>query len=43
MVLQLILVDILLIDRIFSKQLVKYPRILSVKPSNEVYLLKHGR
>ena len=46
MVLQIILVDILLIVRIFPRscgarknttQLVKYPRVLSVKPSNKVY------
>ena len=49
MVLQ-ILADILLIARIFpcpcgtwinTTQLLKYPRILSVKPSNKVYLLFH--
>ena len=48
MVLQIILADILLIARIFhgpcgarknTMQLVKYPRVLSVKPSNKVYLL----
>ena len=48
MVLQIILADILLIARIFplpwgawrnTTQLVKYPRVLSVKPSNKVYLL----
>ena len=47
MVLQIILADILLIARIFPRpcgalknttQLVKYPRVLSVKPSNKVYL-----
>ena len=47
MVLQIILADILLIARIFpypcgarkkTTQLVKYPRVLSVKPSNKVYL-----
>ena len=46
MVLQIILADILLVARIFhrpcgarknTKQLVKYPRVLSVKPSNKVY------
>ena len=48
MVLQIILADILLIARIFPRpcgarknttQLVKYPRVLSVKPSNKVYFL----
>ena len=48
MVLQTILADILLIARIFPRpfgarknttQLVKYPRVLSVKPSNIVYVL----
>ena len=48
MVLQIILADILLIARIFPRpcgarkkttQLLKYPRVLSVKPSNKVYLL----
>ena len=48
MVLQIILADILLVVRIFPRpcrarknttQLVKYPRVLSVKPSNKVYLL----
>ena len=47
MVLQIILADILLVARIFpgscgarknTTQLVKYPRVLSVKPSNKVYL-----
>ena len=47
MVLQIILADILLVARIFPRpcgarknttQLVKYPRVLSVKPSNKVYL-----
>ena len=47
MVLQIILADILLIARIFPRpcgarknttQLVKYPRVLSVKPSNKVYI-----
>ena len=50
MVLQIILVDILLVARIFPRpcgarknttQLVKYPLVLSVKPSNKVYLLTH--
>ena len=50
MVLQIILADILLVARIFpspppppplSTQLVKYPRVLSVKPSNKGYLLFH--
>ena len=50
MVLQIILADILLVARIFPRpcgarknttQLVKYPRVLSVKPSNKVYLLFH--
>ena len=49
MVLQIILADILLIARIFphpsgarknTMQLVKYPRVLSVKPSNKVYLFQ---
>ena len=49
MVLQIILVDILLVARIFPRpcgarknttQLVKYPRVLSVKPSNKVYVLQ---
>ena len=48
MVLQIILADILLVARIFPRpcgarknttQLVKYPRVLSVKPSNKVYVL----
>ena len=48
MVLQIILADILLVGRIFPRpcgapknttQLVKYPRVLSVKPSNKVYEL----
>ena len=48
MVLQIILADILLIARIFRRpcgarknttQLVKYPRVLSVKPSDKVYVL----
>ena len=46
MILQIILADILLIARIFpcpwvqkyTTQLVKYPPVLSVKPSNKVYL-----
>ena len=47
MVLQIILADILLIARFFphpcgarkkTTQLVKYPRVLSVKPSNTVYI-----
>ena len=47
MVLQIILADILLIARIFPRpcgarkntmQLVEYPRVLSVKPSNKVYI-----
>ena len=43
MVLQIILADILLVARISgarknTTQLVKYPRVLSVKPSNKVYL-----
>ena len=47
MVLQIILADILLVARIFPRpcgarkntaQLVKYPRVLSVKPSNKVYI-----
>ena len=47
MVLQIILVDILLVACIFPRpcrarknttQLVKYPRVLSVKPSNKVYV-----
>ena len=47
MVLQIILADILLVARIFPRpcgarknttQLVKYPRVLSVKPSNKVYV-----
>ena len=37
MVLQIILADILLVTR-NTTQLVKYPRVLSVKPSNKVYL-----
>ena len=50
MVLQIILADILLVAGIFPRpcgarknttQLVKYPRVLSVKPSNKVYLLFH--
>ena len=49
MVLQIILADILLIARIFPRlcgarknttQLVKYPRVLSVKPSNKVCVLR---
>ena len=48
MVLQIILADILLVARIFPRpcgarknttQLAKYPRVLSVKPSNKVYIL----
>ena len=48
MVLQIILADILLVARIFARpcgarknttQLVKYPRVLSVKPSNKVYVM----
>ena len=48
MVLRIILADILLVASIFpcpcgarknTTQLVKYPRVLSVKPSNKVYLL----
>ena len=48
MVLQIILADILLVARIFPRacgpwknttQLVKYPRALSVKSSNKVYLI----
>ena len=48
MVLQIILADILFIARIFPRpcgarknttQLVKYPPVLSVKPSNKVYIL----
>ena len=51
MVLQIILPDILLIACIFPRpcgvrknttQLVKYPRVLSVKPSNKVYLFIEG-
>ena len=51
MVLQIILADILLVARIFPRpcgarknttQLVKYPRVLSVKPSNKVYTLPSG-
>ena len=51
MVLQIILADILLVARIFprpcgdrknTKQLVKYPRALSVKPSNKVYVSLSG-
>ena len=49
MVLQIIVVYILLIACIFScltTQLIKYPRVLSVKPSNKVYNLhttkRHG-
>ena len=40
MILQIILADILLVARIFQNttQLVKYPRVLSVKPSNKVYV-----
>ena len=38
MVLQIILADILLIAHI-TKQLVKYSRVLSVKPSNKVYII----
>ena len=50
MVFQIILADILLIARIFPRpcraqknttQLVKYPHVLSVKPSNKVYILKN--
>ena len=37
MVLQIILADILLV----ATQLVKYPRVLSVKPSNKVYVSPH--
>ena len=49
MVLQIILADILLIVRIFPRpcgasknttQLVKYPHVLSLKPSNKVYVLQ---
>ena len=49
MVLQIILADILLVASIFPRlcgarknttQLVKYPRVLSVKPSNKVYSLR---
>ena len=52
MVLQIILADILLIARIFPRpcgarknttQLVKYPRVLSVKPSNKVYVIYHSK
>ena len=52
MVLQIILADILLVSRIFPRpcgarknttQLVKYPRVLSVKPSNKVYVFLSGR
>ena len=48
MVLQIILADISLVARIFPRpcgarknttQLVKYPRVLSVKPSKKVYIL----
>ena len=48
MVLQIILADILLIARIFPRpcgarknttQLVKYPRVLSVIPSDKVYVV----
>ena len=48
MVLQIILADILLIACIFPRpcgarknttQLIKYPRVLSVKPSNKLYVL----
>ena len=51
MVLQIILADILLVSRIFPRpcgarknttQLVKYPRVLSVKPSNKVYVSMDG-
>ena len=47
MVLQIILADILLVARSFPRpcgarknttQLVKYPHVLSVKPSNKVYI-----
>ena len=50
MVLQIILADILLVARIFPRpcgaqknttQLVKYPRVLPVKPSNKVYILRN--
>ena len=39
MVSQIILADILLVARVnyVTTQLVKYPRVLSVKPSNKVY------
>ena len=49
MVLQIILADILLIVRIFPRpcgaaknttQLVKYPHVLSLKPSNKMYVLQ---
>ena len=49
MVLHIILADILLIARIFPRpsgarknttQLAKYPRVLYVKPSNKIYVLK---
>ena len=52
MVLQIILADILLVARIFPRprgarknttQLVKYPRVLSVKPLNKVYVLRTPR
>ena len=48
MVLQIILADILLVARIFPRpcgarknttQLVKYPRVLSLKPLNKVYVI----
>ena len=41
MVLHIILMDILLIARIFlnTTQLAKYPRVLYVKPSNKIYVL----
>ena len=48
MVLQIILAGILLVTRIFPRpcgarknttELVKYARVLSVKPSNKVYIL----
>ena len=52
MVLQIIRADILLVACIFPRpcgarknttQLVKYPRVLSVKPSNKVYILQFLR
>ena len=51
MVLHIILADILLIARIFPRpfgarknttQLAKYPRVLYVKPSNNIYELRVG-